>query len=659
MSDTLINDTEAFPNFWCAGFMRPADGKILVLRKSDDPLDRPLDRDRLRRLMLRNEIITFNGMGYDRAMIWGAIEGLSCAQLKELNDCIIIGGVRWWELDDLMRTFIPEWDGFPHMNLVDLMEPQPNPFAGLKLLNGRLHGQKMQDLPYTPDQVLTPHQIENVVTYLGNDLRATKLLWESLAEPLALREALSKEFRSDFRSKSDSQMGEFIVKRRFEQITNTKIKRTKATHGAVFKYEVPDFIKFETPMLQELLAKIAETEFKVKPTFKVDLPDFLKNEKIRIGQSAYQMGIGGLHSTEANRSIFADAAHYLIDADVASQYPSIILKLGLYPAALGPAALTAYAAIKEERLIAKRAKDKVKDQGYKIALNGGFFGKTGSPYSVLFAPHLMIAVTLTGQLTLLMLIERAEAIGVPIVSGNTDGVLFHCPVEKYDALMEICKQWEAETSFELEFASYRSIHNRSVNDYIAVKEDGSLKRKGKLMNTRKEGMREQLMHNPGMDICADAVCEFLLTGAPIEETIRNATDFRDFLTVVNVKGGAIWGDMEIPSKKKNEEQDDYTARFGLNDFEYLGKVVRYYWGVGGAPIYYKDPHPSTGNFKKVSKSDGAIPCMDLPEGMATNIDYARYIREAEEILVDLGLRHKPVDRVHLSFMDSFNILLTL
>lgn len=691
MTDVLITDTECYPNLWCAGFQRTTDNKTLVLRLTED---REIDRDRLRRLMVRNTIVTYNGLGYDRAMIWGVIEGLPLAKLKEMNDRIIIGKVRWWELDDLMSEFIPMWEGFPRMDLIDLMEPQPNAFAGLKTLNGRLHGRKMQDLPYHPDDHLTPAQIEHVVSYMGNDLDATRLLFDSLAEPLALRDTIRDDVKIDVRSKSDAQCGETIIKKRVETITKSRIKKKDAKAGVKFRYEVPSFIRFESEQLRDVLDKIEATDFHVKANFKVDMPAFLADLQLPIGSSIYTMGIGGLHSTEANRSLFADDDVMLVDADVASQYPAIILKLGLYPETLGPAFLTAYGQIREERIEAKRRAKEIKgkdlpalrgckadnedakkaikrtylqlqaelavcinkDQGLKIALNG-CYGKLGSRYSALFAPHLMIAVTLTGQLTLLMLIERAEAAGIPVVSGNTDGVLFHCPRDREADLMAICRQWEMETGFELEFAHYRSIHNRSVNDYIAIKEDGSVKRKGRLMNPRKESMRDQLMHNPGCDVCSDAVVEWLLNETPVEDTIYGATDMRDFVTVVNVKGGAIWGAIEIPARQKSEDQADYEMRFGLDNFEYLGKVVRYYWGVDGTPIYYKDPHPATGNFKKVSKSDGAIPCMELPETLPLDIDFERYIAEANKIIEELGLGDP---QAGLSKSDSaFNLLLQL
>jgi hypothetical protein len=610
MIDTYLTDTECFPNLWCIGFKRITDGKTLVLRKTED---HELNIPKLRKLIVKHCNVGYNWLGYDRAMIWAAIEGLDLAGLKQLNDRIILGGVRWWEVQDVVKEFCPTFEGFPYTNCIDLIEPQPNPFASLKLLNGRLHGRLLQDLPYSPDTVLTATEIEHVVSYMGNDLDATGLVHDALAEPLALRVAMGKEFDTDFRSKSDSQMGEAIVKKRYEAITKRRIKRAEPKSGTAFKYEVPEYIKFETPMLQDIRDKIAEHIFFVKPNYKVDMPPFLKKLQIPLGHSIYTMGLGGLHSTESNRSVFEDAENELVDADVASQYPTLILNLGKFPAALGPDALVAYRALKDERLIAKRAKDLAKDAGLKIALNGGFFGKTGSPFSALFAPHLLIAVTLTGQLTLLMLAERAEAAGIPVVSGNTDGLLFHCPRTRRDDLAAICKQWESEVNCELEFANYRSIHNQSVNTYIAIKADGTTKRKGTLMNPRKQGLRDQLMHNPGCDVSSDAVVEWLLNGTPVEDTIYAAQDMRDFVTVTNVKGGGTWRG------------------------EYLGKVVRYYWGIGGEPILYKDPHPTTGNFKKVSKSDGAIPCMTMPDELPSDLDYERYIDEAYSIIADFGM----------------------
>ena len=77
--------------------------------------------------------------------------------------------------------------------------------------------------------------------------------------------------------------------------------------------------------------------------------------------------------------------------------------------------------------------------------------------------------------------------------------------------------------------------------------------------------------------------------------------------------------------------------------QYLGKVVRYYWSTDGDEILYKNADPRTGNHKRVSKSDGARPLMNLPEDAAlpADIDYDRYVAEARETLMDIGFDKRP------------------
>lgn len=619
----LISDTECYPNFWSIGFKRISDGKLVIMEKS---ARQDLDLDRLASIMSKHETIGYNWLPYDLPMIAMALTGASNAQLKEANDRIILGGLKYWQVEEALGISIPR--SWSH---IDLIEPQPNAFAGLKTLQGRLHGQKMQDLPYTPDTALTEAEMDRVLAYMGNDLDATHNLWDALREPMALRVALSDEYRQNFRSKSDSQIGEGIIKKRVEQLTGEKIERVQTPAGTTFPFKAPEYLRFDRPDLAEVLRRLKETQFYVQGNGKVELPTWMENKQVVIGDTTYAMGIGGLHSTESNRAVHSDDEFQLIDFDVASYYPAIIINSGLYPRALGPVFLDVYRKIRDERVVAKhRAADKSVDdaerlraktaaEGLKISLNG-VYGKLGSVYSILYAPHLMIAVTLTGQLALLMLVERAEAAGIPVVSANTDGIVFRCPRERQDELREITAAWEKETGFDLEDTAYRALYSQSVNSYIAVTESGKAKQKGPGWTGRHDGdMRTQLMKNPSMEILRVAVAALLTKDTPLEETIRGCTDIRDFVTVVNVQGGATWrGD-------------------------YLGKVVRYYWSTSGEEILYKKPHATTGNFKKVSKTDGCRPLMDLPDdgALPSDIDYERYIAEAREVLKDIGAERRP------------------
>ncbi len=270
------------------------------------------------------------------------------------------------------------------------------------------------------------------------------------------------------------------------------------------------------------------------------------------------------------------------------------------------------------------AREKVKDAGGKIQING-VFGKLGSRYSILYAPHLMLTVTITGQLALLMLVERAEVAGISVVSGNTDGLVFMCSKEQEGRLREIAKGWEQDTGFELEETPYKGIYNQSVNSYFALKADGGHKRKGPLGNPWSKhpddfDPRAQLMKNPQATICSDAALAHIKEGTPIEETIYGCRDIRQFVTVIKSDGGATWRG------------------------QYLGKVVRYYWSTDGEEILKAKPHAKTGNYAKVPKTEGAAPCMTLPDELPDDIDYDRYLAETREILMSLGHTQRPAPR---------------
>jgi hypothetical protein len=43
----------------------------------------------------------------------------------------------------------------------------------------------------------------------------------------------------------------------------------------------------------------------------------------------------------------------------------------------------------------------------------------------------------------------------------------------------------------------------------------------------------------------------------------------------------------------------------------------------------------------VPKTDGCRPLMDLPKEFPTDIDYDRYVAEAEEVLMDIGYVRRP------------------
>ena len=108
---------------------------------------------------------------------------------------------------------------------------------------------------------------------------------------------------------------------------------------------------------------------------------------------------------------------------VGALYPTILIEHNLYPAHLGPKFLEVYRKIKEERVAAKRAKEKLKDATLKLSING-LSGNLQSDYSWCCDYNVAYTMRINGQLMMMMLLEILDEEGCKICQSNTDGILY-------------------------------------------------------------------------------------------------------------------------------------------------------------------------------------------------------------------------------------------
>jgi hypothetical protein len=90
-----------------------------------------------------------------------------------------------------------------------------------------------------------------------------------------------------------------------------------------------------------------------RKTGHVKMPKEIEKLVIEIGDSKYKIGIGGLHSQESEVAHFTDEENVLIDRDVESYYPRMMLNMNMQPGGFGDQFNPVYGAILEERLVAK------------------------------------------------------------------------------------------------------------------------------------------------------------------------------------------------------------------------------------------------------------------------------------------------------------------
>lgn len=584
----IIIDCEVYRDYFLLAAQHVATGKT---RTYEMYRGHALDVTQIKRLMASQTTIGFNSKGYDLPIITAALAGYDCEQIKALSDSIVLDNLPHWQLP---VTAPKGWD---HIDLIELAIGS----ASLKIYGGRLNARRMQDLPIDPAASISPAQREVLRNYCVNDLETTALLYNHLRPQIALRERLSEQYGADLRSKSDAQIAEVVIKSEIERLSGCEISKPAIKRNTRLRYTDPGFLHFYDATLRQVFERILSTDFALAANGSVEMPDWLRDTRIKIGDAEYQMGIGGLHSCEKRQYIEAPKDHFLADWDVASYYPNIILAQRLAPKHLGPDFLNVFEQIVDRRIAAKRSGDKVTADTLKITINGAF-GKLGSKYSFLYSPELLIQTTLTGQLALLMLIERMENAGIRVVSANTDGIVLYGHRDFEAAMEGVAWDWMLDTTFELERTDYRALASRDVNNYLAVKLDGGVKGKGVFAPA-------SLAKNPDCQIIYEAAAKRIANGCPIEKTIRDCRDITKFVTVRRVTGGAVW---------KGEP---------------LGKAVRYYYATS-VPSEQTINYAKNGN--KVPKSQGCRPLMELPEDFPGDVDYPVYEIEAERLLCEVG-----------------------
>lgn len=344
-------DMEVYPNFVLCAFMTEGLTKhSWVCRDADAPFLAPGLVDFIK----QHTLVTFNGTGYDIPLLMLCIRKEKVGTIKKASNRIIDDNLKWWNFEKEFHVKCTR----PELDHIDLMEVAPLT-GGLKLYAGKCHSYSIQDLPVDPTKELTPIQMGVVTEYCFNDLLSTRDLYNALKVQIEMRTAMSKTYDIDLRSKSDAQMAEAIIKHEVEKIKNIKLVKPGDLTGTTFKYRIPDWMQFWEI---DILDDIRKAEFMVSDKGSTILPDALKNKKIEYKGRTYRMGIGGLHSSETRQIARATKFSMIMDFDVASYYPSIVLNEKLYPKHIGPEFLQVYKNLVDQRLAAKKRQGELKKE---------------------------------------------------------------------------------------------------------------------------------------------------------------------------------------------------------------------------------------------------------------------------------------------------------
>ena len=406
--------------------------------------------------------------------------------------------------------------------------------VGLKEMQVTMQYPNVQEFVYDWDIPLVESKFDEMIQYNINDVESTSELLDRCKKDIELRIAIEDEYGVRVLSKDGVNIGMKIITQKYLEKTGQTWWDIKDLRSPMDKIPLKDvilpFVKYNSPILKDMLDTLKKQT--VSPGRKGYEYKFIFNNL------RYTIGVGGIHSVNDPEIIIPKEDEYLIDCDVASLYPSMLIQHKFYPKHLGPEFLEIYSKIREERLEAKHNGDKVKNETLKFALNG-LSGNLQNEHNFCYSPFAVMQIRVNGQLLLLMLAEKLVEIGCKIIQANTDGLFLICKKNKYEEYQKVCKEWEKLTKLELEEDRFEAMYQYAINDYIAVKEGYHKTKDKKLIKTKGMFITEVLL-GKGLSpkIIPEAIINYFVDNIPVEETIKSCRDIRKFLKAE--KTGKQW-----------------------------------------------------------------------------------------------------------------------
>lgn len=406
--------------------------------------------------------------------------------------------------------------------------------VGLKEMQVTMQYPNVQEFVYDWDIPLVESKFDEMIQYNINDVESTSELLDRCKKAVELRIAIEDEYGVRVLSKDGVNIGMKIITQKYLEKTGQTWWDIKDLRSPMDKIPLKDvilpFVKYNSPILKDMLDTLKKQT--VSPGRKGYEYKFIFNNL------RYTIGVGGIHSVNDPEIIIPKEDEYLIDCDVASLYPSMLIQHKFYPKHLGPEFLEVYSKIREERIEAKHNGNKVKNETLKLALNG-LSGNLQNEHNFCYSPFAVMQIRVNGQLLLLMLAEKLVEIGCKIIQANTDGLFLICKKNKYEEYQKVCKEWEKLTKLELEEDRFEAMYQYAINDYIAVKEGYHKTKDKKLIKTKGMFITEVLL-GKGLSpkIIPEAIINYFVDNIPVEETIKSCRDIRKFLKAE--KTGKQW-----------------------------------------------------------------------------------------------------------------------
>ena len=478
--------------------------------------------------------------------------------------------------------------------------------VGLKEMQVTMHYKNVEEYSGNFDDILKDSEIDSMIQYNINDVESTTELLNRLSDDVQLRLFIEKEYGIDALSMDSVKFGETILLKKYCEETKLSEQYVKTLRSPMDYIPLKDvilpFISYKNPKLQDVLK-----DMKSQIVYSKEHKGYEK--KFVLSNVCYSVAVGGIHSLHTPKIFIPNANEYIGHSDVASMYPSFIIKYKWIPRHLGKEFWQIYSQIYKERIEAKHSGQKLKNLALKLTLNS-VTGKMQQETSWMYDPFSVFKIRINGQLILLMLVDRLLELNCKIVQVNTDGVMYIAQKTQRNAVQEAVHEVEQLSQLTFESDDYEAFYQYAINDYFGVEKGYSQSHDPKLIE--KKGMfitDPRLGKGLAPAIIPKAVINYFLTKQPTSEYIKNSKNIEDFLMYqrVDKKFKVLHGDVPIQ------------------------RINRFYASTNDYSLFKVDPTGKVANMLTKSGVTILNKMNDIPiEGRHLNYQY--YISEANKII---------------------------
>lgn len=619
----MIYDIEVFPNvFHCV--VKDADNENLYKFEISERINQ------IEQLVTfftnKNYLLCgYNNKHYDDVIINYIIDYVDVMLHKSIYDITK-------SLFNLSQTLITSEDGnidkikrWKYANYFESMDLLTMMFSsklrvGLKSMQITMKYNNVQEYNGDFNSFLPKDKIDEMISYNINDVKSTCALFAQLVEKgdIDLRLFIEKEYGFNALSMDSVKFGETLLAKKVCEelhISKRQLEQMRSPMDNIpLKDVILPFIKYKNPKFQEALE-----DMKKQVVSSIKKPGEKNYEnKFVVSNVRYSIGVGGIHSLNDPRIYVPKEDEYLGHLDVASMYPSFIVRYGWFPRHLGKAGLDVYTQIYHERIQAKHSGQKRKNLALKLVLNS-VTGKMQQETSWMYDPFSVFKIRMNGQLILLMLADILLEHSCEIVQVNTDGVMFIAKKAYKDAIMESVAKLEQLTKLSFEADSYEAFYQFAVNDYFGVVDGFSQSGDPKLIEKKGVFITEPVL-GKGLapTIIPESVINYFVYNIPVEESVKNCTDIYKFLM-----------SQRVDKKFKVEYNDKYIQR-----------INRWYASTDGCYLYTVDESKTPFKYSNLLKKSGVtiLNKIDDKPVEKRKINYPYYISEARKIVNQLECR---------------------